>query len=226
MVYKASPTPGGQSPFKALVDPTNKFIYVDIAKNASTKIVGVLTKAGWTNPPYMAQQDIDSYLEDKKIFCVLREPYQRYIAGFPDYLSSAKASNYNEVIGYSLRKLLRFDSNSNFHILRLAFLSNKFDFDIHTELQCSSLISFDITKIDFFYLNPKLGFQLSKYFQRNSNFIPFNNDKVNSRPDENFYKLLLRNFFEKEEHVMFKENLLNYLKPDYDLIKSITFYDI
>lgn len=210
----------------AMVDPTKKFVYVHIAKNASSKIMSVLRKEGWVGIDGMFLEDVPAYLEDKKIFCILREPYQRYLTGFVNYLGSVECLDYDELIGYSLRKLLRYNNKSNFDVLRLAFNYGKFDFDVHTRLQVKSLGNLDTSKIDFFYLNDKLGVQLNKYFQSHNTLIPFNNAKINPRPDDNFHKVLLTNFFEKEEHIMFKENLLNYLKPDYDLINSIKFYNV
>lgn len=182
-------------------------------------------KEGWTEQSKIEFEDRYAFLEGKQIFCVLRDPYQRYLSGFVQYLSSADSLNYNETIGYSLRKLLRYDNKSNFDVLRLAFGSGKFDFDIHTQLQIDALSYLAVDNIDVFYMTDKLGFQLNKYFQKHNMSIPFNNTKINVRPDGDFYKSLLRDFFEKEEHVIFKENLLNYLKPDYDLIKSTNFYD-
>lgn len=209
-----------------MIDPTKKIIYVHIAKNASSKIMATLHKEGWSGIDGLSLEDINDFLADKQIFCVLRDPYQRYLTGFVNYLSNQKSLQYDEIIGYSVRKLLRYDNKSNFDILRLAFFPGKFDFDEHTQLQVNSLIHFDISKIDFFKLNDKLGAQLNKYFQSQSIFIPFNNIKINPRPDDNFHKSLLTNFFDKEEHMMFKENLLQYLKPDYELIKSIEFYNV
>jgi hypothetical protein len=167
----------------------------------------------------------ENFLEDKKIFCVLREPYQRYLTGFVSFLFGPAVFDHNEISGRTIRKLIKYKDPRNDDILRLLFFFNQFNYDIHTELQSTSLIEFDISKIDFFYLNDKMGFQLNKYFESHKVNIPFNNEKVNARPDENFYKSLLKSFFEKEEHIMFKENLLNYLKPDYDLINSVNFYD-
>lgn len=212
--------------FKGLIDPTNKFLYIDISKNASTKIKDTLYKEGWTIPLGINYEEKDSFLKDKRIFCVLREPYQRYLSGFVEYIGGEKSSQYDEVVAYSAKKFISKNFKSNFDILRLIFFSAKFNFDNHTELQSDNLMHFDIGKIDFFYLNDQLGTQITKYFHNHKIFISFTNDKVHARPDKNswFYKSLIQSFFEKDEHIMFKENLLNYLKPDYELINSINFY--
>jgi len=224
---------------RGLLDPTKKFFYAEISKNASQKIKGVLYKEGWVDPPHVEYNDRYSFIEDKRIFCVLRNPYERYLTGFVNYIiSEDNTTRYDATIGLCLRKLLQHDNKLNFEILKLAFGSGRFDFDVHTELQTSSLNLYDIdnidstlnlydiNNIDYFYLNDTLGHQLTKYFQDHNNFIPFTDTKVNTRSDEDFYKSLLRDFFEHEEHMIFKEKLLNYLKPDYELIKLVTFYDV
>jgi len=212
--------------FRGLIDPTQKFIYLSISKNASMKISSTLRKEGWTKPPVIPHTEINNFINDKRIFCVLRDPYQRYLTGFVDYISGLDSIDYNEVIKYSLRKLIRYKDPLNDDILRLLFYFNKFNYDSHTELQSTALVELDTAKIDFFYLNDKLGYQLNKYFKNYNVIVPFNNSKVNARFDEHYFKSLLTEFFEKEEHIKFKENLLNYLKPDYELLKSIEWYNV
>ena len=112
--------------FRGLIDPTKKFMYAEISKNASSKIKLTLSKDGWTSLTSIAYEVTKSFFEDKRIFCVLRDPYQRYLTGFVNYLTGPDAVEYNKSIRYNLQNLLKFNTKSNFDILRLAFDSGKF----------------------------------------------------------------------------------------------------
>ena len=207
------------------VSPDEKFFYIRIHKNASTKLVNFFKRNNWSYVDVLAV-DADYYYNKCKLFCILREPYSRYISGFAQFLTTHSLDDIGLNIQMWQSLLLKaVDKSSKFDILKMFFAEyDKFDFDNHTKLQAKILGRQDCSKINFFFLDDLLGSNLTSFFQSNGSELVVDNTIENQNRNHNNIYSLVYNFFEDSNNLPYKENLLQYLKPDYHFINSIQFY--
>lgn len=207
------------------VSPDGKFFYIRINKNSSTKLVNYFENLHWQLVD-IPSWDTHLYYENCKIFCVLRDPYSRYLSGLTQFLTTDTENN--EIFGiedWQLSLAKAVDKSSKFELMKLFFEKfDRFDFDYHTKLQSTIIGCQDCSKITFFFLDDLLGLNLTSFFKKNNSNLVIDNEKYNSTSKNNQVYSLIHDFFEDDNNLHYKENLLQYLKPDYYLINSVQFY--
>lgn len=214
------------------LDPTNHFFYIDIHKNASTKFSTLFLKQGWQ---YKEAYNLEKILKRGRVFCILRDPFERYISGLTQFLDTDVKELQNDPSDNSqlclIWKNLLFtnkDIESKLKVMKLVFmLTNNFEFDIHTRLQVKFLQHCEIDKIDFFLLDDNLGYRMSKYFQKYIKFVQINNEKIHSTldyPTSVNYHTIVQKFLTDDDYLQQRQKLLKYLQPDFQLINSIKVY--
>ena len=212
------------------IDNSNKCLYLPIGKNAHTKLTRVVCRASWFRINGVASADLQDLLANKNIFCVVRDPLERWITAFvtcvlqlrsmPDRVT-LPAGSVNILDHFS--RLLTKDVESAFIYL---FSHNTFDFDWHTQLQIKYIQPIDLEKITFFYLNDNTGSQISQWLASVNIDVPYllNNRKINAKHgSRSLYENLVA-FLADPAHAEYKQKLLEYLQPDYNLINSVKFY--
>jgi hypothetical protein len=203
---------------RGLIDPTKKFIFLDISKNASTKILNTLRNSGWTVPPVIDHREKKNFLSDKIIFSVLREPYERWVSGFTTF---AKWPG-NKGLNLSLHKLL--NSEHWYITLQSIFeFNSNFEFDLHTKLQCDCFDSYNDTNTDinFFLLNESVWSNLQNWCNTINLEIFFDDRYVNQTANSNLIYNRIMSFLDTNPR--YKEKLMNWLQPDYDFFNSVKF---
>ena len=204
------------------VDPTQKFLWIPIYKNAHTKIREELQSYGWTMVRETNMPNFDHFFQQSIKFAVLRNPYERWVNGFVTFIEKYKKDDPNDKVIYEL-----LNSDKSLEILQIIFsFCNNFNFDEHTRLQ-KDFFSIDnkiINEINFFYLNDNLGYQINKWFQSHGVINKFNNHKINQTDKKSILYKNLINFLFDYQYNRYKEKLYQYLQPDYDFIDSINFY--
>jgi hypothetical protein len=204
---------------RGLIDPTEKFIFLDVSKNASTKILNTLRNAEWTNLPVMERKEKNNFLNDKILFSVLREPYERWVSGFTTY---AKLPGARGTLNLSLYRLL--NSDHWYITLQSIFdFSDNFEFDIHTQLQCNCFDSYNDTNTDinFFLLNENVWSNLQNWCDTVNLEIFFNDRYVNQTAKSNLIYNRIVSFLDTNPR--YKEKLMTWLQPDYDFFNSVKF---
>lgn len=210
------------------IDNSNKCLYLPIGKNAHTKLTRAVCYASWFHIDYIASADLQDLLANKNIFCVLRDPLERWITAFVTCCLSLETPEDRVTLPADSVKLLdRFcqlltkDVKSAFIYL---FSRNKFNLDWHTQLQIEYIQPIDLEKITFFYLNDNTGRQISQWLASVDIDVLLDNKKINARiGSRSLYENLVV-FLADTAHTEYKQKLLEYLQPDYDLINSVKFY--
>ena len=212
------------------IDNSNKCLYLPIGKNAHTKLTSAFCYASWFRINGIASADLEDLLANKNIFCVLRDPLERWITAFVTCLYQMNTiHNRANLPAGSVELLDRFcqlvtkDVKSAFIYL---FSRNKFNLDWHTQLQIEYIQSIDLEKLTFFYLNDNTGSQISQWLASVNIDVPYllNNRKINAKHgSRSLYENLVA-FLADPAHTEYKQKLLEYLQPDYDLINSVKFY--
>ena len=207
---------------RGLIDPTEKFIYMDISKNASTKITTTLRQYGWAEPPVILKDDfLNGYLNDKIMFCVLREPYERWLTAFTTFVNHRDPKFFNLLTHDLLKSLLK--SKHWYITLQTLFeYCNDFEFEFHTKLQYNCFDDYkDITNINFFLFNENVCLNLQNWLKAAKLEISFDDGYLNKRSESNLIYNNLIHFFNENPH--YKKKLMSWLQPDYELINSVKF---
>ena len=136
------------------IDNSNKFLYIPIGKNAHTKLSQSLLDASWFRINGVAFEDLEDLLANKTVFCILRDPLERWITAFvtfcltlesPEDLTNLPADSAKILDHFC--QLLTKDVKSAFIYL---FSLNKFNLDWHTRLQIEYIQPINLDKITFF----------------------------------------------------------------------------
>jgi hypothetical protein len=208
---------------RGLIDPTKKFIFLDVSKNASTKILTTLHNAGWTVPPVIDHREKKNFLSDKIIFSVLREPYERWVSGFTTFAKSpGRLLGANGTLNLTLYRLL--NSEHWYITLQSIFeFNSNFEFDLHTQLQCDCFDSYNDTNTDinFFLLNENVWSNLQNWCDTVNLEIFFNDRYVNQTAKSNLIYNRIASFLDTNPR--YKEKLMNWLQPDYNFFNSVKF---
>ena len=210
------------------IDNSNKCLYLPIGKNAHTKLTRAVCRASWFQINNIASADLQDLLANKNIFCVVRDPLERWITAFVTCCFSLETPEDRAGLPADSVKILdRFcqlltkDVKSAFIYL---FSRNTFDLDWHTQLQIEYIQPIDLEKITFFYLNDNVGRQISQWLASVDIDVLLDNRKINAKHgSRSLYKNLVA-FLADPAHAEYKQKLLEYLQPDYDLINSVKFY--
>ena len=210
------------------IDNSNKFLYIPIGKNAHTKLTETFRNASWFCINNLASADLADLLADKTIFCVVREPFRRWITAFVTCCLSLETPEGRANLSADSVKLLdRFcqlltkDVKSAFIYL---FSRNKFNLDWHTQLQIEYIQLINLDKITFFYLNDNTGSQIRQWLASVNIDLLLDNKKINAMGRDRSLYVNLVAFLDEPGNIEHKQKLLEYLQPDYDLINSVKFY--
>ena len=130
------------------IDNSNKCLYLPIGKNAHTKLTRAVCYASWFQINNIASADLQDLLANKNIFCVLRDPLERWITAFVTCCFSSETPEDRAGLPADSVKILdRFcqlltkDVKSAFIYL---FSRNKFNLDWHTQLQIEYIQPIDL----------------------------------------------------------------------------------
>jgi hypothetical protein len=193
------------------LSPNQQIQYFLIHKNASSSIEKNLQQLGWK------KKEIDLRFQ-RILFVVLRDPFERWISGFVEDVSNYE----NKEIKKKLVENICCDSN---WLLDFFIDSSIFQIGWHTQLQTSyQFMHLPRNKIVFFKHNDNLNFKLHHWLMGEgiaNNFL--NSEYQQVKKGEILYTKLQQYFLDAKNQEK-KEKLLQYLKPDYNLINSITFY--
>lgn len=198
---------------ECFIDSKQRFCYIPIDKNAITKIKPLLLEYGWRVENY---SNIDQNFKNKLIHIViLRDPFERL-------KSQLFTLCHNSFTSEELQKY-----SESGHILDfcdLFLFCIKQNFSKYFKLQADYVNSLGTNNILYFWLNPLFGYQFNKWFQSENEFIPFNNLVVNQRDSNNIMVKYIEEFLFDYKNHKFKNNIMNYLQKDYDLINSADFF--
>jgi hypothetical protein len=210
------------------IDNSNKFLYIPIAKNAHSKLTEVFCNASWFHIGGIASVDFEDLLANKTIFCVLRDPLERWIAAVVTCclsLETPEGRAYMPVDAINILdhfiRLLTKDVKSAFIYF---FSHNRFNLDWHTQLQIEYILPIDLNKITFFYLNNNTGNQINQWLNSANVVLSMDNRNINATNKKDPVYTNLVAFLADPGNIEYKQKLLEYLQPDYDLINSVKFY--
>lgn len=208
------------------VHTQNPLVYIKIQKNASTFFNEYLT-ADWRNIN-VKTENVDQY-KNCDHFVVLRDPIERWITGMTTYLTLRKFSdgdNTNPVIfdGEFPEAFAAIRKSKWFKNVFQDFLIESTGVELHTCSQLWFISFFNLEKINFFYLNDKLGYQINHFLRIYNIENKCNNQKINQIPRTSGLYLFLNEMLRDAANVNFKNKLKDIYKYDYQFLENINFY--
>ena len=206
------------------VDPTSKLQWIPIVKNGTNFLRYHLITIGWQS------KQIPLINEDILRFSIIRDPYERFISGVVEELEM-----YIDLQDKTFCDLV---FNRNYCELFLKFLFDKVLLESsnflgeHTTLQINllkiatdnSLDLYDSSRICYFKMNDKLGYQINHWLKTYDIQNTINNGKINSKSvnDSRLLKLVQEFLFDYKNN-KYKEKIYNYLEPDYIFFNNAKF---
>ena len=197
------------------ISPDKKTIYCGIPKNASSFIGQLLHYNGWnlfineedtliTTNTDMPISDVDN------CFVVLRDPFDRWVSGITQYIATFE---FDTLLGKD-NAITGMDIHS--HII---------DTDDHTLPQHYYFANLH-TGVDktYFWVNKNLKNNMLSFYNltdNNKTVLPTNNE---GKPDDS---IIIRNILKTkilrylDHNPLFKQQIINYYKKDYDIIGSV-----
>ena len=157
-------------------------------------------------------------------FVILRDPMERWISGAISFIKNDNESrnfDYYDSINF-LQDLLKYKNYFTSTIIE--YIIEKLSRDYHGLPQAWRLYPCNPNNIDFFFINDKLGYQLNHYFRSFDLVTTINNQKINVTADDLMMKFL-REFIFDYANQKYKEKIMEILKPDYELISLVNFYN-
>jgi len=219
-----------------LYDPDFKVQCISIPKNASTYIQSESVKYNWKERHIPLHENISRFI-------ILRDPYERYLTGVTEdilgllrlndllYLSNNDKEKFIKVLNklFVSKKKARVDMNPQFkNIMKGSFIDNRFYFGEHTITQINHFRLNEYAFLElytYFWATNTLGEDLNVFFHEKGCKSKFSNNKQNvSTNHRETLRLLIAEFIDNNYDI--KLNLLQYLQPDYNLLKLIKFYNI
>jgi len=176
--------------------------YIHIPKNASSFTRETLIKSEFT---------LDNYKNTHcdLVMAVLRDPYERWITGAVEFITRT----------YSNKKVSEIVNMINAGEL----IFDQFEFDEHTARQTKFLHGLDTGNITFFRCDQNYTNNLNEFLKTKHNIvIDFKKSWRNRSKDSADKELVKSVVIKKINHTALNE----YLKLDYDLINSATFYQV
>lgn len=164
--------------------------------------------------------------KDYDYFVTLRDPIKRWISGITTYLMLHKNTDEFSI------QLFDGDFPEAFETLRRSkFFKKLFNeylieitgSEIHTCSQLWFISFFNLEKINFFYLNDNLGYQINNFLNVYNIENTCNNYKINQTPQTGLYSFL-DEMIRDTSNINFKNKLKNIYKYDYQFLENIKFY--
>ena len=198
----------------------NKFFWIRIPKCANTFIQWHTT----------SMREIDYYADYSKItspkykgFVVLRDPLERWISGATTFFRTENVKedfNSDESLNF-FKDALQF---KNFYTsVFIDYTIDRLSKNYHGLLQVWHLYPVLIQNIDFFYLNNKLGYQLNHCLTSHSVGNTMNNIKMNETGIEDPIYNFINTFVMDPVNAKYKQKILDFLKPDYELLSLLNY---
>lgn len=205
--------------------PNNEFYFIGMLKNAHTYFEIQFFKNKWTFVRNFELQRENLEFDKAKKLVILRDPYERWISAF-NTLITGQQQGFHDVLPSSFLKL--YESDYFEDALDIIFRYSNLQLDNHTKLQFIQLKNhiyrreIDKTFVYFKYEN-NVQLTLKNFLQNHNIEVFFDEEKINvtDKNSKSFRKI--KNFLDNNQK--YKEQLINYLEPDYNFIKSITFYE-
>jgi len=204
------------SHYAVKIDPTLKYVWINIPKNASSFIQKVLDDNQWITP---ANDLVDNILamDSIKKMCVLRDPVDRWISGLAECFCFIDVQNIHE--------LLNLDSFWD------TLLKNPV-YDDHTEYQ-HRFVSI-ATNVKYIYLNSDNVTDPNRFYRDLTGWIRMTGGKSNfqhwkerTNPStNNANKLSINNKIRDilKQHPHRKKNITELHQQDYQLLDRLTRY--
>jgi hypothetical protein len=184
--------------------PDSDLMYVNIPKNASSWTKPNLEQQGWEIYNYHTDN-----LYHKTAMVVLRDPVERWVSGIAEFLY-----------------LYHRDwPDSAFTKPMLDLIFDKIAFDDHTERQGYFLEGLDLDRCVFFKFGENYKKNFSNFLNDHrmpNNYYRYEKQHVSDLEPvrKNFKSIMTANL--KNEYL---EKILDYFRPDYQLIKQVEFYE-
>jgi hypothetical protein len=176
--------------------PSDQLLYVHIPKNASSFTRGKLTDMGFELLNYHLEQKYTN-----PVLAVLRDPFERWITGALEYLTR----QFKDPVGVINSKEILFE---------------QFEVDEHTARQTKFLHGLDTNNITFLKCDDNYKNNLVHFFNEKNIALSSKPDWRNALVESSVKRKLKPLLLEKINQL----KLVEYLEPDYKLIKSIEFY--
>lgn len=205
---------------EGMVSPDKKYFYIKIPKNSSSFAVKHLTTLGW-------EHSVKDHHPNATALVTVRDPLDRWVSGVIEYLFMYHMDQINHIVSkpedFDFWPLIS-------ERLGLSLLFDKITFDDHTELQSVFLNKVNLSDCQALMVNENFSNNFSSMLTKLGYPNDFyNEEKVNSKDELNptaNRRKLLRNvisFILEKDHER-KEKLVEYLQPDYYVLKSINFF--
>ena len=192
-----------------ITSPDTDYAFLPIPKNSSTYTENIFRlMCGWEDFGNILYH---KNIRDKKKIVTLRDPYKRYVSGLIEHF-------------------YRNGSHLKFNDENFQYVFNHFAVDTHTELQVIYLNDIDTENCVFLYMDQNYDKTLRKviestikkpYILHKKKNIVVNStsgNEVKKRMYDSFSKYIATN---KNKLTLLRE----YLKPDYELMRQIKFYN-
>ena len=198
------------------IDPTLKYAWINIPKNASSFIQKVLDDNHWITP---ANDLVDNILamDSIKKMCVLRDPVDRWISGFAECFCFIDVQNIHE--------LLNLDSFWD------TLLKNPV-YDDHTEYQHRFVGV--ATNVKYIYMNSDSGTDPNRFYRDLTEWIRMTGGESNFQhwkerinpSTNNTNKLSINNKIREilKQHPQRKKDITELHQKDYQLLDRLTRY--
>jgi hypothetical protein len=214
--------------------PSRKLIYVNIPKVASTSIKNALSKTKrWEvfSRTELEQDALPMHKEERgynlTYLVVWREPKERWISGIVEYLlmyhRNIVVPLADDPMDLGIGKLYAND-------LAVSMIFDRLVFDDHTDLQCSFIEDIPFSNCQFFHMEDeqlvdKLNTVMREFELPELTLHRLNSTEYDSDAPRMIQTVKLQNtirrLIDTNEEYDFK--LRQYLKPDYELIKKVSF---
>lgn len=185
--------------------------YIAIPKNASTLVSNHLLSLQWQ---YIDWSNVKS---DFTLFVIIRDPLERWISGFVEDIYT---NLHNDFFS---RNIIHEIETRDSWFLDWIFFSKTFHIGLHTGLQKDWINQFSHPQIIFFKLDASINYKLHHWLigeGMSNDFLKL--PKENVKHNLLMYNRITEYLFDAKNQ-RYKEKLLEYLKPDYELINSTKF---
>lgn len=184
--------------------PDSDLMYVHIPKNASSWTKPNLQDWGW---------EFFNYHRDglnKHAIVVLRDPIDRWLSGIAEYFTL-----YHRNIDLAHLGFVFFD-----------VIFDKVAFDDHTERQVNFIDGIDTNNATFFWCDKNYRINFSQFIEERIGANGYHRYDYQHVSEDSPERKKFKAFFKQalDQNSKYQQQLKNYFRHDYDLIKQIQFY--
>lgn len=184
--------------------PDSRLYFHNIPKNASSFMSGMMDSAGWHK--ITSRHQVPDNIKGSRGICLLRDPMRRWVSGMTEFLSQA---------------LVEDDFNGSIDAVFKLIRKNP-DQDAHTSLQSSYLLSYDLDWFDYLFIHEARGVNASMFAYLNIRgwTEDFTNYEWENTTRSDPYKMKIKEIINQElkSNPSFKQAIVDYYSPDYELI--------